>query len=123
MKKLLALLLCIAFSAQAMWNTNGIIVNPTAGQVIADTGSINGGSSYYTFVVAANVAARFEIAVRNPANTADIVGNVQNFFVPANGNFTVVIPVDVPSNGRVVIRTPTAITGSVQASILKDGPA
>jgi hypothetical protein len=58
-----------------------------------------------------------------PANTADIAGNVQNFFVPANGNFTVVIPVDVPSNGRVVIRTPTAITGSVQASILKDGPA
>lgn len=123
MKKLLAVILCFAFSAQAMWNTNGIVANPTAGQIIADTGSINGGGSYYTFVIAATAASRFEVAVRNATNTADIAGNVQNFFVPANGNFTVVMPIDVPSLGRIVIRTPAAITGSVQGSIMKDGPA
>jgi hypothetical protein len=105
----------------AMWVTNGIVVNPTAGTVIADTGSINGGGSTYTIIVAANAVTRFEIVIRNPANNGDV--SVQNFFVLANSNFTAVLPMDVPGGGRVIIRTPANVTGSVQGSILKDGPA
>lgn len=123
MKRILAALLFLfaSFAAQAMWVTNGIVTNPTAGQVVADTGAIGGGSSTYNILVAGNVVSRFELAVRNAANTADVV--VQNFFVQANGNFMAFLPIDVPPGGRIVIRTPASITGSVQGSILKDGAA
>lgn len=125
MKKLIALiftsLLMLAPMADAMWVTNGIVTNPTAAQVIADTGAISGGASTYTFIVAATVVTRFEVAVRNAANTADV--QVQNFFVLANDNFTAILPIDVPPGGRIVVRTPAGVTGSVQGSILKDGPA
>jgi hypothetical protein len=122
MKRLLAaLLLALSIHASAMWVTNGIVTNPAAATVIADTGAIGGGASTYTVIVAATVISRFEMAVRNAANNADVT--VQNFFVPANGNFTAVLPIDVPPGGRIVIRTPASITGSVQGSILKDGPA
>jgi hypothetical protein len=113
--------LSLAFSASAMWVTGGIRTNPTINTVIADTGAISGGSATYTFVCASTVIARFEVAVRNDTNSADVV--VQNFFVPANGNVAFTFPVDVPPGGRIVIRMPAAVTGSVQASILKDGPA
>lgn len=124
MKRIFAYLLAallFALPAFPMWVTNGIVTNPTAAQVIADTGAISGGGSSYTVIVAATAISRFEVAVRNAANTADVT--VQNFFVAANGNFTAILPMDVPPGGRVIIRTPAAITGSVQGSILKDGAA
>lgn len=122
MKRILAILLTLLLlPAQAMWSTNGIVTNPTTGAVVADTGSIGGGGSTYTIIVAASVITRFEVAVRNAANNADVT--VQNFFVPANGNFTAVLPIDVPPNGRIVVRVAVGVTGGVQASILKDGAA
>jgi uncharacterized protein YaaQ len=107
--------------ASAMWVTGGIKTNPTTNTILADTGAIGGGGSTYTFVVAASAAVRIEIAVRDASNSVDVV--VQNLFVPANGNLYVVMPVDVPPGGRIVMRNPVALTGSVQASILKDGAA
>lgn len=122
MKRFIAAVMCLfVASSHAMWVTDGIVTNPVAGRVIADTGSINGGGSTYTIIVAATAITRFEVAIRNAANNGDV--SVQNFFVPANGNFTAVLPMDVPGGGRVIVRTPTAVTGSVQGSILKDGPA
>lgn len=113
--------LALSFAAPAMWVSNGIVTNPGVAAVVADTGAIGGGASSYTIIVAANAIARFEVAVRNAANNADV--KVQNFYVTANGNFTATLPIDVPPGGRIVIRTPAAITGSVQGSILKDGDA
>lgn len=118
---LIAVLSLAALPSLGMWVTNGIVTNPGAGAVVADTGAIGGGASTYTIIVAATAITRFEVAVRNAANSADVA--VQNFFVTANGNFTAMLPIDVPPGGRIVIRTPAAVTGSVQGSILKDGPA
>lgn len=115
-----ALLLC-ATSAFPMWVTGGILTNPANNAVIADTGAISGGGSTYTALVASSAICRVIIAVRNDTNTADVA--VQHLFVPANGNLAISIPIDVPPGGRVVLRMGAALTGSVQGSILKDGPA
>lgn len=117
----IAVFALISLAAHAMWVTGGPKPNPVAGTIIADTGFISGGSSVYTLVCASTVIARFEVAVRDAADTTDVV--VQNFFVPANGNISFSFPIDVPPGGKIVIRTPASITGTVQGSILKEGPA
>ena len=126
MKRFIAVLLVAGLAlmptfAQAMWVNGGVVTNPTSNAVLVDTGALGGGSSTYTFIIASTVVARTEIVVRNAANTADVTK--QTVPSSANSAISLTIPIDVPPGGRVIVRLVTGVTGVMDVSILKDGPA
>lgn len=122
MKRFLALLLVALLSLSAdaaIWASGGVKTNPASGAILADTGVLPGGESYYTVVVAATVTARLEFAVRDAANTSDVF--MQTMPTVASGIQTLAnIPIDVPPGGRIVVRTATSVTGVVHASIFAE---
>ena len=101
-----------------MWATQGQMVNPAAGTVLADTGPI-GGLSSYTIIIATTAQVITIIAHRNATNTADVISQV----IPAQTGLTppMVFPIDVVPGGRVVVRLGiSALVGTIQAAILRD---
>jgi hypothetical protein len=113
---LLAALALPAFAS--IWATAGVKTNPANGTILADTGAISGGVGSYTIVVASTVVARLEVVVRDAANTTDV--NMQTLPTVASGLVHLMLPMDVPPGGRIVIRNNGAITGVVHASILSE---
>jgi hypothetical protein len=121
MKKLLAFLFLALFSlaASAQWVTSGIIVNPTANQIICDAGAVADTNSHeWDIYVSSTVAAAFIIEWRDAANAA----NVWSHIVPVTAG--TIAPVFTQRGGptmqageRVRVRMNAAATGSVQCSI------
>ena len=98
------------------WDTEGVIENPTEGQIMADTGAILLGIvAVFTIIIWGETETSFEIAVRNAANNADV--NVQR--ISANKYLLVGVPLSLGVNQRVVVRSVAAASYNYQASILR----
>lgn len=123
MKKLLAVMFAVLFVlvsgfTQAAWYTSNIITNPTANQIIADTGAIGDGFGHdFDVCVSSTVAAAIVVEWRDAANAANVFAHI--IPVPANGFacFTSRGSLTFQTSERVRLRMNAAVTGSVQGSI------
>lgn len=124
MKAFIAILLMLFFPMQAMadWVASGAISNPTAGQVLVDSGPLPASARSATIIVSSTVAARFRFQWRSADNTTTVAE--QYFFCPANG--TIVLPPVLESqefqmndNERLRIIIDQTITGAVSVSLFR----
>lgn len=99
------------------WTTNGLLTDPSAGDLLADTGVLSAGFMSFTLMVYTNGGVVFDLVQRNALNTADI--GSQRLSIINTGNLHAQsIPLTLSLNQRVVIRNVNDVTGNVQASIL-----
>lgn len=99
------------------WFTEGEKTAATAGQVLADTGAINGPSGLdFKVLVSAAVASSFNVQMRDGDNTS----TVQSFRIDILGSSPALIPwhVDLDDQQRVRVTAVGAVLGGVQANIL-----
>lgn len=108
------------------WDTAGILTNPAANAILADTGpqtyptsGDGSGTLNFTVIVSSTVACIVHIELRDAANAATIKS--QAVILPANGTFQSIKNLAVPLNGgeRLRLRLQAAITGSAQGSIVR----
>jgi len=123
MKKLTAVFLFVAAIltaplASAQWFTNGIQTNPTANQIVADTGAVGDGAGHdFDVYVSSTVAVAIVVEWRNAANDANVLAYI--IPVPANGfaYWTSRGALAFQGNERVRLRMNSGVTGSVQGAI------
>lgn len=126
MKRLLTAAL-LFWSAPALangWISSGIVTNPTASQVLDDTGPITGPTQItFCLVASSTVAAIVDLQLVD--STGATVRNEQYFSIPANDTRDFCLPdgmnVTTAANGdHLRIINVTAITGKVAASLWQD---
>jgi hypothetical protein len=99
------------------WFTNGLLTNPSANTVLANTGAVNEPSEYHAYVIGAStVAARISIRHRNADNTGDVEGPI---IVPIGANTPVefFVPVRLAKGERVTVVNESALTGDIAFSV------
>lgn len=101
------------------WATQGRLTNPSAGAIVADTGALPAGTTYYPQVVVSSTAtAQLIFQRRNAGNTVTISEQLvvcpanQTFQLSLNGNLD-----DWADNERFRVVLNANVTGSVQGSI------
>jgi hypothetical protein len=113
----LALLVPAISFAAGTW-LSAVTVNPTAGQVLVDTGAISGPTSVeFCAYTAGSVAAVLTVEHRNAANSATL--HSQQIPVTA-GTFNEMCPnkgFTVADQERVRIVSTNAVTGTVSVSL------
>lgn len=102
------------------WATAGIITNPTANQVIADTGPLPATAFVPTFMCWANVSCLITLRHRNATNTADL--HTQQLFLSTEGTsfqlFGLPTAVTLGANERLILTVDNVFTGQIQCSII-----
>lgn len=101
----------------AAWNSSGRLTNPTAGQVLVDTGVLAPGTRILNIVVASSVIAICELQQRDSTNANTVKS--QAFAIPANGTVVFDVPcgIDNADQERYRIILISAITGTLSASL------
>lgn len=95
--------------------TAGVVVDPDAGDIIADTGAMGVSfSGLVTFLMWATGTAYITIARRNALNTADVW--TQNYFAGPNVWFS--IPAALAAGQRLQVRMSYDYVGDIQSTIL-----
>jgi hypothetical protein len=99
------------------WVTAGILNNPAANTILADTGALaSAGSATIQVILGADIAAVATLEHRNAANSANI--NAQVIATGANQAFIAEFPnLSWAVNERFRVRLNNAIVGNAQASI------
>jgi hypothetical protein len=100
--------------------TAGVLTNPAANAILADSGEINDGQHEMQLILSSNVAAVIFFEHRNTANTGNVF--TQAFLIGANQSFTVKIDKFVTLNAgeRFRLRLNSGVTGTLQGSINVD---
>jgi hypothetical protein len=113
MKKLIALLACVATlpAFAGSWITTGVQTNPSVNTILSDT---------VTVICASTVAMFVALEQRDSLNLSNV--KTQALGVVANGSTEVTFPgVSYSSNERFRIRLLAGVTGQVQCSIIHFG--
>jgi hypothetical protein len=99
------------------WFSAGLLANPVANTILADTGAMTvAGSAKLKLVMGADVGMVVFLEQRNAANSANI--NSQVLANAANSPYDLEIPgVEWAAGERFRLRLSIALTGSAQASI------
>ena len=100
------------------WLSSGIVANPTAGQILLDSGPLSAGTREAQIIVSANIATFCEFQLRNAANSATLRSQV--IAVPANHGISIPFPTGLENgeNERFRIVNLVNITGQVSVSIV-----
>lgn len=99
------------------WDTAGIVVDPAATEILADTGALSIGLFNFTVFIYANSFGRIELVQRNAANNADVKKQVilsLGTSEPLCFQFSQVLSI----NERIIVRCKDGFTGDAQASIM-----
>jgi hypothetical protein len=97
------------------WYTGGILNNPAANTILADTGAVPGGDQ--KVILGADVATVCTVEWRNAANTANNAAQV--IAVPANQSMDFDFRgIPFATGERLRVRLNTTIVGNCQVSIL-----
>ena len=101
------------------WSTKGVVTDPVAGDVLADTGAIGPGAVTCTVVayIQANTASVFDMQHRDATNATTLYS--QKIYIPygaPSGAYT--FPVVFGLNEHLRIVLDIDVIGDVQASIL-----
>jgi hypothetical protein len=97
------------------WATEGAQINPSNGDILADTGALAVGITA-TLIIKTNVDAPIELVRRNATNTSDF--KVQPLVVAPPNLFVVSVPLGVSLNERILLRMSDDLEGTITASIL-----
>ena len=99
------------------WFTNGLLTNPAANTVLANTGAVDEPSEYHAYVVGASTAAaRISIRHRNATDTGDVEGPI---VIPVGANTPVelFVPVRLAKGERITVVNESLLTGDIAFSI------
>jgi hypothetical protein len=100
-----------------LWETNGIITNPSTGQVLADTGPLLQQDHDITVVISSSLTIGVDVELRNAANDATLAS--QHIRVLANDSRSVSFTYStLEGDQRLRVVAHAAIIGIVQASIM-----
>lgn len=104
----------------AVWATNGVITNPTTGQVVADTGPLPATPISPVLLCWSSVGVGVTLHYRNAANTADL--RTQRMALTTEGTpFQVInLPANITLNvnERLTLTVDAGFVGQIQCSIL-----
>lgn len=100
------------------WSSQGVLSNPVANAILADTGALLAVTCTFTIIVSTQYAARVTIALRDATNTSDISSQLIRTLSDGPTMLTGLGGVLMALNQRLVIRAESAILGEVQASII-----
>ncbi len=99
--------------------TQGVVANPAAGAILADTGQAPAKGEYTVYVVAwASAAAQMTLQHRDAANAANIAA--VEFGVPAGDTVSFSLPFSLDVNERVRVVMRAALTGNAAAAIVAE---
>ncbi len=104
-----------------VWVDGAIATNPTAGDILADTGALTVGEYVFAFLLVAmglTSSGRLRIEHRNAANAANLAA--QTFPIGADSVLEPVFPtkISIVEGERIRVLAGTSITGDVEVSIL-----
>ena len=104
------------------WSSNGLLTNPVANAIVAELVASGDNARKWKVVVSSSVAATVVVEHRDVANTANVPGHTQGFFVPANGSVNICSDIAIPifDLQRIRIRLNAGITGSIWGSVLME---
>jgi hypothetical protein len=116
----LTLFLAVSLSASAQtWNSAGILTNPAANTIMADSGPQNEGLRAWSVVCSATGSAQLIVEHRNATDTANVPNHTQGLLIAANGY----APLN-PAAGifflqdeRIRVRANAAVAGAAQCSV------
>ena len=99
------------------WTSSGRITNPTAGQIVADSGALAGGTREPLIAVACSVAVTLELQQRDAANAATLKSQIIS--VPANTFVAFHVPMGIPvgDGERLRLENVSAVTGVLSVSV------
>jgi hypothetical protein len=101
-----------------MWATNGIVVNPAANAILADTGAMSEDMSHdYDIYLSSTVATAMVVEWRNATDTANVFSHILPIAANTTFVFTSRGSLMMLTGQRIRVRQNAAATGSVQASI------
>lgn len=100
------------------WASQGVLSNPVANAVLADTGALLAITCTFTIIISTQYASRVTIALRDSSNTADVSSHIIRTLSDGPTMLTGLGGVLMGLNQRLVIRAESAILGEVQASII-----
>lgn len=99
------------------WDTAGIVTDPAAAAILADTGALSLGLFDFTIIVYVNTAGRIELVHRNALNNADVKKQIiysLGTSEPIIFHFSQALAL----SERIVVRCRDGFTGDAQASIM-----
>ncbi len=100
------------------WATAGVLTDPDAGVILADTGEMLATADIQlTVIVASQYARRVILALRDDTNATDVI--TQRIYVGSDTTLSLpsMVGINVLINQRIVIRTENAVVGDVQATL------
>lgn len=98
-----------------LWESEGALTNPDAGDVAADTGELKAGIYDIRVVVGGTAAASWTVNRRNAANDAD-VGDQPLVYTAANTSQWVQLTMTLEASERVRVLV-SALTGTCSALV------
>lgn len=98
-----------------LWESEGVKTNPSAGDVLADTGALAVGLYDIRILVGGSAAASWTVNRRNAANGAD-VGDQPLVYTPAGASQWAQFTMSLEASERVRLKV-SALTGTACALI------
>jgi hypothetical protein len=100
------------------WVSQGVLNNPGANTILADTGTLLAVTCTFTIIVSTQYASRVTIALRDSSNTTDVSTQLIRTLSDGPTMLTGLGGILMALNQRLVIRAESTILGEVQASVL-----
>lgn len=100
------------------WVSQGVLSNPVANSILADTGTLLAVTCTFTIIISTQYAARVTIALRDSLNATDVSSQLVRTLSDGPTMLTGLGGILMGLNQRLVIRAESAILGEVQASII-----
>lgn len=125
MKKIHALVLAVLLVlllvaepiwAQSAWSSNGPLVNPTSGTVMADTGPLAIGAYSVLVLASASVVSAMDIQVRDSTNTITVNSQQLRLSLAVSQQIGEIL-IFVNDNERIRVVMAGTIVGTAQASV------
>lgn len=100
------------------WVSQGVLNNPGANTILADTGTLLAVTCTFTIIVSTQYASRVTIALRDSSNTTDVSTQLIRTLSDGQTMLTGLGGILMALNQRLVIRAESTILGEVQANVL-----
>lgn len=99
-----------------MWASNGLVVNPSVGDILADTGPLSVGAVSFTITAWTDDGPQLDLEHRNALNTATL--HSMRFIPGGVGLMSFTVPVVLLLNERIrVVVAVAPYGGTTQATI------
>lgn len=98
------------------WHTAGPLEDPSAGDVLADTGALGVGVSGFTILIDTTAGGYVDLVHRNALNTQDL--HLQKLYISPGTPLPLGATLTLALNERLLLRVRDGLTGTIQGSFL-----